>query len=322
MSPLLYYIRLVFRSSIFACSSTSMRTSHIACIILMVLVLLPYTCYTVHNEPRSFLLTQFSRHLHVNPPKRTCNIQTCSPRNCCCNLLFVQSTLGGALYTLVSICFTRRHSDNLFRCTMIDALKNLLPSHLSTLSNTTFAQTTPNSNAMLYIHTIDDESSGGTQNGSRRFGFNTHPSSPSKNVGSSWWVLVSGLAVSRSAACVEFDEKGMKSLSIVLSVGIAVVGCEMQLPCGEDAEESSSAWSCNDFPIAEYQTRTGPASCEKEMMRVLSREKETAWTDSVYPRKGRPIGCLVAVSHSRAVLSYEPETMRVPSGENETELTD
>jgi hypothetical protein len=33
-------------------------------------------------------------------------------------------------------------------------------------------------------------------------------------------------------------------------------------------------------------------------------------------------GCLVTTSHSRTVLSSEPVTMRVPSGKNETELTE
>jgi hypothetical protein len=39
------------------------------------------------------------------------------------------------------------------------------------------------------------------------------------------------------------------------SVEMAVVGCGIQLLCGEDVEQSS-AWSCNELPIAAYQTRT------------------------------------------------------------------
>jgi hypothetical protein len=58
---------------------------------------------------------------------------------------------------------------------------------------------------------------------------------------------VSGSVVSRSA-WVEFDETEMKSSFSV--------GGGMQLQCGEDAEQSSSAWPCNDFPISAYQTWT------------------------------------------------------------------
>lgn len=60
-------------------------------------------------------------------------------------------------------------------------------------------------------------------------------------------VPVSSSVVSRSA-WVEFDEKEIKSSFSV--------GGRMQLQCGEDAEQSSSAWSRNDFPSTVYQTRT------------------------------------------------------------------
>ncbi len=45
-------------------------------------------------------------------------------------------------------------------------------------------------------------------------------------------------------------------------------------------------------------------------------------TASSWPRSGSPTGWPVAASHNRSVLSSEPETMRWPSGENATLVTE
>jgi hypothetical protein len=91
-------------ASIFACSSTP-HMSYILATTLMVLSWLSCACCTVRNEPRPFLLTQFSQHfnpyvLRATEAKRPRNIET--RLRCGCSLLFLQFTLGGVLNTLLS----------------------------------------------------------------------------------------------------------------------------------------------------------------------------------------------------------------------------
>jgi hypothetical protein len=71
------YFLLSICSSIFACSSTS-HALHILVPITLVILLSPYSCCTVCNEPRYFPLTEFSRRLN---PCVLCATQARQPRN-------------------------------------------------------------------------------------------------------------------------------------------------------------------------------------------------------------------------------------------------
>jgi hypothetical protein len=71
------YFLLSICSSIFACSSTS-HALHILVPITLVILLSPYSCCTVCNEPRYFPLTEFSRRL--NPCVLLCNSSQTTPQ--------------------------------------------------------------------------------------------------------------------------------------------------------------------------------------------------------------------------------------------------
>jgi hypothetical protein len=73
--PLYFLISIC--SSIFACSSTS-HALHILVPITLVILLSPYSCCTVCNEPRCFPLTEFSQRLN---PCVLCATQARQPRN-------------------------------------------------------------------------------------------------------------------------------------------------------------------------------------------------------------------------------------------------
>ncbi|KAG2066304.1 hypothetical protein BDR04DRAFT_1160369 [Suillus decipiens] len=133
---------------------------------------------------------------------------------------------------------------------------------------------------------------GGTQNNSRHFGPTTHPLSTSrtKGVEMQWSSNASSVDPEMlHSAWMELDEKEMKSLFQMFNAMVVV----------------ASIMRC---------------SAENATMQAPSGENETELTEPVYPRKGPPIDCLVAATHSRTVSSSEPVTMRVPSGKNEAEL--
>ena len=75
--------------------------------------------------------------------------------------------------------------------------------------------------------------------------------------------------------------------------------------------------------LARWPRPTAAASCPTSPRRCACRPARTrrSQTSPSWPRSGSPTGWPVAASHSRSVLSTEPETMRLPSGENATLVT-
>ncbi|KAG1886520.1 hypothetical protein F4604DRAFT_1722216 [Suillus subluteus] len=106
-SQVLVYFLISICSSVLACSSTPHASHILAPITLMVLLLLPLTCWTVRNEPRSFPIP-IDPVISTSKPvsMSVCNRSQPTPQH---NFLFLHSTLGDVLNTLFSIRFARQH---------------------------------------------------------------------------------------------------------------------------------------------------------------------------------------------------------------------
>ncbi|KIK39901.1 hypothetical protein CY34DRAFT_807749 [Suillus luteus UH-Slu-Lm8-n1] len=98
----------------------------------------------------------------------------------------------------------------------------------------------------------------------------------------------------------------MNSLFAELGVGIPTVGCEVQLPWGR---------------IMNSLLRRAPATTS-QLLHTRPGQSHPARTRLIRPTSTRAHQLAALFLHPKPDSPFEPEAIRVPSGENETELTE